>query len=107
MGMTTKVKLSFPVDEKTITVERDVIGDESIAPMIDTVLSEIGSFKAVGKATQEQIKALYGKAYGKGWGKDRITSFLEERFGTSDGNELVGKVDREKLSDSISEIDLL
>jgi len=25
--MTTKVKISFPMDEKTITVEKDVIGD--------------------------------------------------------------------------------
>lgn len=102
--MTTKVKISFPMDEKTITVERDVIGDDGIAQVINTLLSEIGSFKAIGKATQEQVKALYGKAYGKGWDKDRITSFLEQRFGTSDGNEIVGKVDKLELSRVIDEI---
>jgi len=92
------------MDEKTITVERDVIGDESIAQMINTLLSEIDSFKAIGKATQEQMKALYGKAYGKGWDKDRITGFLERRFGTSDENEIVGNVDKLELSRVIDEI---
>jgi hypothetical protein len=103
-GMPTKVKISFPMDEKTVSVERAVVESESIAQVINSLLSEIDSFRAIGKATQEQIRALYGKAYGRGWDKDRITSFLEERFGTSDGNEMVGRVDKLELSRAIDEI---
>ena len=102
--MPTKVKISFPQDEKTITVERDVVENETIAQVINNQLLEISTIKAIGKATQEQIRALYGKAYGKGWDKDRITSFLEERFGTKDGNELIGKIDKLELSRVIDEI---
>ena len=68
--MSTKVKISFPHDEKTITVERDVVENESIAQVLNGLLLEIDSIKAIGKATQEQIRALYGKAYGKGWDKE-------------------------------------
>jgi uncharacterized membrane protein YvbJ len=78
--MPTKVKISFPQDEKTITVERDVVENETIVQVINNLLLEISTIKAIGKATQEQKRALYGKAYGKGWDKDRITSFLEERL---------------------------
>jgi len=72
--------------------------------VVNNLLLEISTIKAIGKATQEQIRALYGKAYGKGWDKDRITSFLEERFGTKEGNELVGKIDKLELSRVIDEI---
>ena len=102
--MPTKVKISFPHDEKTITVERDVAENSSIAQEINSLLLEVDSIKAIGKASQEQIRALYGKAYGKGWDKERIASFLEERFGTKDGNELIGKIDKLELSRVIDEI---
>ncbi len=39
--MPTKVKVSFPLAEKTITVERDVEENESIAEAIDSLLSDI------------------------------------------------------------------
>lgn len=102
--MPTKVKISFPLDEKTVSVERDVVESESIAQVINSLLSEIDSFRTIGKATSDQIRALYGKAYGRGWDKERITSFLEQRFGISDGNEIVGRVDKLELSRAIDEI---
>jgi len=64
--MPTRVKISFPQDEKTITVERDVAENSSIAQEVNSLLLEVNSIKAIGKASQEQIRALYGKAYGKG-----------------------------------------
>ena len=102
--MPTRVKISFPQDEKTITVERDVAENSSIAQEINSLLLEVNSIKAIGKASQDQIRALYGKAYGKGWDKERIASFLEERFGTKDGNELIGKIEKLELSRVIDEI---
>ena len=51
--MPTRVKISFPHDEKTITVERDVAEDSSIAQEI------------------------------KGWDRGRIQKYLEMGLGTS------------------------
>ncbi|RLG33249.1 hypothetical protein DRN97_05455 [Methanosarcinales archaeon] len=41
--MPTKVKVSFPLAEKTITVERDVGENENVIEAIDSLLSEIAS----------------------------------------------------------------
>ena len=73
--MPTKVKISFPQDEKTITVERDVAENSSIAQEI------------------------------KGWDRRRIQKYLEMGLGTSIEEEIVGKIDIERLSDLINEID--
>jgi GTP cyclohydrolase I len=104
--MSTKVKVSFPANEKTITVEKEVGEHENIAHVVNALLAEIDSLevRVPGKATPEQIRALYGKAFSRGWDKDRVKSFLEERFGTSNEDEMVGKVDRMELSRLIDEI---
>ncbi len=104
--MTTKVKVSFPVNEKTITVEKEIGENENIAHAVNALLAEIDSLevRVPGKATSEQIRAIYGKAFGRGWDTDRVKSFLEERFGTSNEDEIVGKVDRMELARLIAEI---
>jgi uncharacterized protein (UPF0335 family) len=104
--MGTKVKISFPINEKTITVEKEVGEHENIAQAVNALLAEIDSleFRVPGKATPEQIRAIYGKAFGRGWDTDRVKSFLEERFGTSNEDEIVGKVDRMELARLIAEI---
>ncbi|RCV63009.1 hypothetical protein C5S53_15960 [Methanophagales archaeon] len=73
--MPTRVKISFPQDEKTITVERDVAENGSIAQEI------------------------------KGWDRGRIQKYLEMGLGTSIEEEIVGKIDIERVSDLINEID--
>jgi hypothetical protein len=104
--MTTKVKVSFPVNDKTITVEKEVGEHENIAHAVNALLAEIDSLelRVPGRATPEQIRALYGKAFSRDWDKDRVKSFLEERFGTSNEDEIVGRVDRMELSRLIGEI---
>ena len=104
--MGTKVKISFPVNEKNVMVEREVGEHENIAQAVNALLTEIDSleFRVPGKATPEQIRAIYGKAFGRGWDTDRVKSFLEERFGTSNEDEIVGKVDRMELARLIAEI---
>jgi hypothetical protein len=58
-----------------------------------------------GKATVAQMRALWGIALSKGWDRERILRFLEEELGTSIEEEIVGKIDIERVSDVIKEID--
>jgi len=51
---TTKVKVSFPLDEKTITVERDVEEDENVTAAVIRLLSEI----AILSKTKEEAQTL-------------------------------------------------
>ncbi|MCK4476833.1 MAG: hypothetical protein KAU16_08915 [Methanophagales archaeon] len=58
--MPTKVKVSFPLDEKTITVERDVVENESITEAIDSLLSEIAPLSKLeikGRALKPEMAA--------------------------------------------------
>ncbi|MGC9444136.1 MAG: hypothetical protein ACP5E9_04295 [Candidatus Methanospirareceae archaeon] len=102
--MSTKVRVSFPVNEKTIAVEKEISELENISQTINDLLAEIGPLSGLGKATSQQLRAVYGKALERGWERERIQRFLEERFGTSDENEIIGKVDKERLSSLIDEI---
>ena len=79
--MPTRVKISFPHDE---------IG---------------GAIEVPGKATVAQMRALWGIALSKGWDRGRIQEFLEMELGTSIEEAIVGKIDIERLSDLIKEID--
>jgi hypothetical protein len=79
--MPTRVKISFPHDE---------IG---------------GATEVPGKAKVAQMRALWGIALGKGWDRGRIQQYLEMELGTSKEEEIVGKIDIERLSDLIKEID--
>ena len=79
--MPTRVKISFPQDE---------IG---------------GAIEVPGKATVAQMRALWGIALSKGWDRGRIQKYLEMGLGTSIEEEIVGKIDIERLSDLIKEID--
>jgi hypothetical protein len=79
--MSTSVRTSFPQDE---------IG---------------GAIEVPDKATVAQMRALWGIALSKGWDKERIQKFIEMELGTSKAEEIVGKIDIERVSDLIKEID--
>jgi hypothetical protein len=51
------------------------------------------------------MRALWGIALSKGWDRERILRFLEEELGTGIEEEIVGKIDIEKVSAMINEID--
>jgi hypothetical protein len=51
------------------------------------------------------MRALWGIALSKGWDRERILRFLEEELGTGIEEEIVGKIDIERVSDVIKEID--
>ncbi len=52
--MTTKVKVSFPMVEKTLTVERNVEADENVTAAVMRLLSEV----AVLSKTRQGAKTL-------------------------------------------------
>jgi len=100
----TKIIVSFPIEDKTVRVERELKTGEDLKEAIERLLLEVGDIGVSGKATSGQMRALYGKALDQGWSKERIKEFLEAKLGTSDENEIVGKVDRIEFSRLIDEI---
>jgi len=101
----TKIIISFSIDNKTVSVERELKTGEDLKEVIEKLLLEIEDIGVRGKVTSGQMRALYGKALDQGWSKEKIKEFLEAKLGTSDENEIVGKVDRIEFSRLIDEID--
>ena len=56
------------------------------------------------KASAAQLRALWGKALGKGWDRERVKKFLEEKLNTSREEEIVGKADKKFVSGLIEEL---
>ncbi len=100
----TKIIISFSIDNKTVSVEQEIKTGEDLKEVIERLLLEIENIGVGDKATSGQMRALYGKALDQAWSKEKIKEFLEAKFGTSDENEIVGKVDRFEFSRLIDEI---
>lgn len=84
-----------------------VIDKEEVSRLIDEINGNGNGDKFdSGKATAAQIRALWGKALGKGWERERVKAFLEEKLSTSDEEAIVGKADRALVSSVIDEIEL-
>jgi len=72
--------------------------------VLSRLIDEIGQAPEVpGKATSGQVKALWGKALSKGWERDRIRTFLQEKIGVSRDDQIVGQVDRKLISSIIDQ----
>jgi hypothetical protein len=100
----TKITISFPIDNKNVSIERELKTGEDLKETIEKVLLEIEGIKVSGKTTSVQVRALYGKAIDHGWSKEKIKDFLETNLGTVEENEIVGKVDRIEFSILIDKI---
>ena len=100
-----KVSITFALGSRTVTVEREVAAEEEVKTAVQSLLSEVEEIALPGKASPGQLRALWGVAMGKqGWEKEKVTSFLKERLGTSSRQEIVGVVDKAELSRLIDEI---
>ncbi|HDS44606.1 MAG TPA: hypothetical protein ENN68_00645 [Methanomicrobia archaeon] len=64
-----------------------------------------GAIESPGMVTATQMSALWGKALGKGWNREEIKQFMERKLGTSVEEEIVGKIERDRLSSVIDELD--
>ena len=74
--MSTKVTISFLVDEKTIAVEKEISELENISQTINSLLSEIAPLSGLDKATSQQLRVLYGKALDRGRDRESVKRFL-------------------------------
>ena len=73
--------------------------------VLSRLIDEIGPAPEVpGKATAGQVKALWGKALSKGWDRDRIRIFLQEKIGVSRDDQIVGQIDRKLISSIIDQL---
>lgn len=100
----TKITISFTVDNKNVSVERELKVGESLKETIEKIISEIEGIGVTGKATSAQVRALYGKALDHGWSKEKIKEFLNTNLGTSEENDIISKVDRMEFSILIDKI---
>ncbi len=72
---------------------------------LSRLIDDIGPAPEVpGKATAGQVKALWGKALSKGWDRDRVRTFLQEKIGVSRDNQIVGQLDKKLISSVIDEL---
>ncbi len=97
-----RISVSFPVGDKTVKIEREV-ERKKLKEEIEVMLQEAEDIGG-SKATSGQMRALYGKALDQGWDREKIKLFLEEKLGTSDQDEIVGVVERAKISHLIDEL---
>jgi hypothetical protein len=102
--MVTKVTISFSINDKAITVEREIQQGEDMKSIIEQLLLEIESIGITDRATAGQMRALYGKAMDRGWSKEKVKELLNTRFGTSEEGKIVGVVGRAEFSQLIDEI---
>jgi hypothetical protein len=100
----TKITISFTVENKNVSVERELKAGEDLKETIEKVFSEIEEVGVSGKATSAQVRALYGKALDHGWNKEKIKEYLKANLGTAEENEIKGKVDRMEFSFLIDKI---
>lgn len=57
-----------------------------------------------GKATAAQMRVLWAKALNKGWKRDRVRAFLQEKVGAGRDERIIGCVDQGLVSAVIEEI---
>ena len=73
---------------------------------LSRLIDEIGgAVEVTGKATIVQMRALWGKALDRGWDREKVRRFLETKLGTSKEEKIVGKVDKDKVSRIIDEVE--
>lgn len=73
--------------------------------VLSRLIDEIGPAPEVpGKATAGQVKAFWAKALSKGWERDRIRTFLQEKIGVSHDTQIIGRVDKKLISAVIDQL---
>ncbi len=57
-----------------------------------------------GKATAAQMRVFWAKALNKGWKRDRVRAFLQEKVGAGRDEQIIGCIDQGLVSAAIDEI---
>jgi len=99
-----KVSVSFEWEGRTVALEETVEGERKFKDAVKNLLEESRVLLNPGTASPAQVRAFWAKASVAGIEKEQARSLLEEKFGTSRREELVGKVQARELSDLIKSI---
>ena len=100
-----KEKVKEMLKSKLSTSSRNEIVGVVEKQVLSRLIDEIGPPPEVpGKATAGQVKAFWGKALSKGWERDRIRAFLQEKLGVSRDSQIVGQVDKKLISSVIDQL---
>ena len=105
--MTTTAKITFSLAGKTITLERE-LKNINFRDEFEAFLQDVDMIRRTTKTTRGQVSALYAKLLNRGWKREEIQRYLEEKLGTSNEDEIVGKVDKATFSfiiDNVSDED--
>lgn len=110
--MQTQVTLTTNIRRRAISLTQVAASEEEAKELIDQMLAftdqlakdkrtPIDCPEQPGKTTNAQLRALWAKAFAAGWDRERVKSFLDEKFGTHKPDEIVGQVDRKVFSQLI------
>jgi hypothetical protein len=85
------------------SVSDDIIGVAD-RKEFSRLISEIAPPEVPGKATAAQMRALWARALSKGWQREKVRSFLQEKVGAARDEQIIGCLDQGLVSAAIDEI---
>jgi len=100
----SKEKVKGYLEEKLGTSAADAIVGVADRKEFSRLINEVYAPEVPGKATAAQMRALWGKALGKGWGRDKVRDFLKEKVGAGRDEQIIGCVDQSLVSSAIEAI---
>ncbi len=109
MGWEKEKVKSFLKEHLGTSSRQEIVGVVDKAEL-SRLIDEIGGGETAeveedpDKASSAQLRALWGKALSKGWDRERVKKFLEEKLETSREKEIVGKADKKFISSLIDEV---
>ncbi len=65
------------------------------------LINQVYAPEVPGKATASQMRVLWAKALSKGWDRDRVRGFLEEKVGAGRDEKIIGCVDQALVASAI------
>ena len=72
---------------------------------LSRLINEIEIPEVPGKATAAQMRVLWAKALNKGWPRDQVRNFLQEKVGAERDDQIIGCIDQALVSSAIAAIE--
>jgi len=93
------------LEEKLGTSVADEIVGVADRKEFSRLINQVYAPEVPGKATAAQMRVLWAKALNKGWQRDKVRSFLEEKVGAGRDEQIIGCIDQALVSTAIDEIE--
>lgn len=69
------------------------------------LINEVYAPEVPGKATAAQMRVFWAKALNKGWRRDKVRTFLQEKVGAGRDEQIIGCIDQALVSAAIDAIE--